>query len=210
MNVIYTPTVSSTSIPIIDLNGTFGPDSKASIDAAQAIYRACRETGFFYVANHGIKESFVSAQFSAAKQLFDLPIEMKMRIHMKLSPTAAGYEPIGGQTLDSQDADTEKAPPDLKESFYCGAELADDHPVALRQWRGLGHNQWPELPGFRDQTLSYHMADEAIPRRPYPCSPRSFTRYAGELVRPFLRMGRSYAALYQVSAAVGNRPLLTK
>ena len=74
----------------------------------------------------------------------------------------SGYKPIGGQTLDSQDADTEKAPPDLKESFYCGAELADDHPVALRQWRGLGHNQWPELPGFRDQTLSYHTAMRSL------------------------------------------------
>jgi isopenicillin N synthase-like dioxygenase len=160
--IIYTPPASPTSIPIIDLKRTFAPDSEVRADAAAAIHRACRETGFFYVANHGIEDDLVSAQFAAAKQFFDLPLETKMRIHMKLSPTTAGYEPFGGQTLDSQDKDAEKAPPDLKESFYCGLELPDDHSVALKNWRGLGHNQWPDLLGFREQTIAYHTALQSL------------------------------------------------
>jgi isopenicillin N synthase-like dioxygenase len=160
--IIYTPPASPTSIPVIDLDGTFAPDSVARANAATAIHRACRETGFFYVANHGIEDKVVAAQFAAAKELFDLPLETKMRIHMKLSPTTAGYEPIGGQTLDSQNKDAEKAPHDLKESFYCGHELPDDHPVTLKKWRGFGHNQWPDLPAFRDTTIAYQTAMRSL------------------------------------------------
>lgn len=160
--IIYTPPASPTSIPIIDLDGTLAPNSQARAVAAAAIHRACRETGFFYVSNHGIKDALVSAQFVAARQFFDLPLETKMRMHMKSSPTKLGYEPIGAQILDSQDKDAEKAPHDLKESFYCGLELPDDHPVARKNWRGLGHNRWPDVPGFRDQTMAYHTAMQGL------------------------------------------------
>ena len=156
--IIYTPPKPATSIPVVDLAGTSQPDSTARDRAAAAIHKACRETGFFYIANHGVPESLVAGQFAAAKTFFDLPLPAKMKLHMKLSPTTSGYEPMGGQSLDSQDATSEKAPPDLKESFYCGADLPDDHPLAQKKWRGLGHNQWPDLAGFRAQTVAYHTA----------------------------------------------------
>ena len=65
---------------------------------------------------------------------------------------------MGGQRLDSQDPLAEKAPPDLKETFYCGVDLPDEHPLAQKKWRGVGHNQWPDLQGFREQTVAYHSA----------------------------------------------------
>jgi len=148
---IYTPPSPATFIPVIDLAGTIE-------DAAAAVHRACRDTGFFYIANHGVPAELVAAQFDAASRFFDLPLEEKMRIDMKKSPTTAGYEPMGGQRLDSQDPNAEKAPPDLKETFYCGRDLPDDHPLAQKKWRGVGHNQWPDLPGFREQTMAWHSA----------------------------------------------------
>jgi isopenicillin N synthase-like dioxygenase len=160
--LIYSPPTTPKSIPIVDLARTFDPSSSACESAAAAIHQACRETGFFYVANHGVSHELVGAQFAAAKAFFDLPIAEKMRIHMKLSPTTAGYEPVGGQILDSQDAKAEQAPPDLKESFYCGLDLPDDHPYAVKKWRGLGHNQWPDLPGLREQTIRYHKAMRGV------------------------------------------------
>ena len=149
--IIYTPPKPATSIPLIDLAGTVE-------DCATAVHRACRETGFFYIANHGVSADLVAAQFAAAGRFFDLPIEEKMRIDMKKSPTTAGYEPMGGQRLDSQDPLAEKAPPDLKETFYCGVDLPAEHPLAQKKWRGVGHNQWPDLQGFREQTVAYHSA----------------------------------------------------
>lgn len=156
--IIYTPASPAKAVPIIDLADVDISDAARDV-AAQAIHRACRETGFFYIANHGVPEELVSGQFAAAKALFDLPFEEKMRLDMKRSPTTAGYEPIGGQALDSQDAHAEKAPPDLKESFYCGRELPEGHPLLVQKLRGLGYNQWPEnLPGFRAQTIAYYEA----------------------------------------------------
>ncbi len=156
--IVYTPPKPATSIPVIDLTGSFSADIVERKKVAWDIHRACRETGFFYVSHHRIPQKLIDDQFLAAKRFFDLPLEAKLKLHMKNSPTTAGYEPIGGQILDSQDATAETAPPDLKESFYVGMELPADDPVSLKKLRSFGHNQWPELPGFREQTLACQAA----------------------------------------------------
>jgi isopenicillin N synthase-like dioxygenase len=157
--LIYTRPQCPKTIPVIDLSGAFSTSPAAAIEVAGAIHRACRETGFFYVTNHHIPQALIGAQFAWARRFFDLPASEKLALHMRQSPTTAGYEPIGGQWLDSQDANAEVAPPDLKESFYCGMDLSDDHAWAARRLRGFGHNQWPaQLPGFREQMLAYRAA----------------------------------------------------
>ena len=157
--LVYTPPQRSKSIPVIDLAGASSLEPAEIKAVAAAIHRACRETGFFYVSNHGVTQSLIDAQFVWAKRFFDLPTKDKLALHMKQSPATAGYEPIGGQWLDSQDADAEVAPADLKESFYCGTELPPDHPWSVRRLRSFGHNQWPpQLPGFREQMLAYRGA----------------------------------------------------
>lgn len=151
--LVYAPPQRPKSIPVVDISGT---DAKT---VASAIHRACRETGFFYVRGHGIAPTLIEAQFAWARRFFDLPASEKLALHMKQSPSTAGYEPIGGQWLDSQDANAEVAPADLKESYYCGMELPENHPWAVRQLRSFGHNQWPnKLPGFREQMLAYRKA----------------------------------------------------
>jgi isopenicillin N synthase-like dioxygenase len=156
---IYTPPQRQKSIPVIDLSGAFSSRPGDTNSVAGAIHRACRETGFFYVSNHRIPQALIDGQFAWAKCFFDLPVREKLTLHMKQSATAAGYEPIGGQSLDSQDDSAEVAPSDLKESFYCAVELPPDHPWAVRRLRGFGHNQWPaNLPGFREQMLAYRGA----------------------------------------------------
>src|SRR5438093_1754515 len=148
--IVYTPPSAAKAIPVVDLAGA---------KVAWEVHKACRETGFFYVANHGVPQGLVDAQFDWARRFFALPLEQKILLHMENSPSTAGYEPSGTQVLDSQDAAADKAPPDLKEGFYFGMELADDHPWAQKKIRGFGHNQWPAaLPGFREQMLAYQAA----------------------------------------------------
>lgn len=155
--IVYTPPAVAKSIPVVDL---------ASSSAPRELHKACREIGFFYITNHGVPQPLIDAQFDYAKRFYALPAEKKLALHMKKSPSTAGYEPIGDQILDSQDASAEKAPPDLKESFYCAMELADDHPWAQKRMRGFGHNQWPQdLPGFREQTLAYQAAMRSLGNR---------------------------------------------
>jgi isopenicillin N synthase-like dioxygenase len=148
--IAYTPPSAAKKIPVIDFAGP---------NVAWEVHKACRETGFFYVANHGVPQKLVEAQFDWARRFFALPLEEKMGHHMKRSPSTAGYEPAATQVLDSQDAASAKAPPDLKEGFYYGMELSDDHPWTQKKIRGFGHNQWPAaLPGFREQMLAYQAA----------------------------------------------------
>jgi isopenicillin N synthase-like dioxygenase len=153
--IAYEPPRLVREIPIIDL----GPSSQGEAGraaVAAAIGRACRDTGFFLVANHGISADLVAAQFEASKRFFALPLEQRVALHMRHSPTRAGYEPVGGQTLDSD------TPPDLKESFYVNQDVPDDHPYVKAGLRGYGCNQWPDLPGFRDQMMAYFRAVEAL------------------------------------------------
>ena len=161
--ILYEPPRPATSVPVIDLSGAVPGSLPAREQVAWEIHKASRETGFFYVAHHGIPAALVDAQFDSARAFFELPLADKLALHMKRSPAAAGYEPVGAQTLDSQDPDSEKAPPDLKEGFYCGMELPADHPWSARRQRRYGHNQWPAaLPGFREQTLAYQSAVRAL------------------------------------------------
>ena len=157
--IFYTPPEVPESIPVID----FSAERKA---VAWEIHKACRETGFFYIANHGVEQCLIDAQFEVAKHFFALPFEQKLAIHMKQSAATAGYDPMGEQSTDSQDVASEKAPPDLKENFQCGVELPDDHPLVIARIRGYGHNQWPAtLPEMRERTLAYQRALRALADR---------------------------------------------
>ncbi len=160
--IIYTPPNPAQSIPVIDLAISRAPDAGARLAIAQEVHRACRETWFFYVADHGVPADLVAAQFDAAKRFFDLPLPAKMALNMKASPSTAGYEPMGAQQLDSQDDSTPASPPDFKESYYCAMDLPDDHPWSRKRIRGYGHNQWPDLPGFRAQMLAYRSAVQQL------------------------------------------------
>jgi isopenicillin N synthase-like dioxygenase len=156
--IFYEPARTPDHIPVIDLSPSLGFDPVGQDEVARQIHKACRETGFFYVSHHGLPQALIDAQFDWAARFFALPLEQKLAIHMKNSPSASGYEPIGGQTLDSQDATADMAPPDLKEGYYCGMEQAGSAPDASAT-ATLAANQWPAgLPGFRDQMLGYTVA----------------------------------------------------
>ncbi len=157
--IIYEPPKSADHIPVIDFAGSFTADAEAHRAIGWEVHKACRETGFFYVKNHGIPESLIANQFEQSRRFFDLPLDRKMAIHMTQSPTMVGYEPVGVQVTDSQDPKAKASPPDLKEAFFIGEEIGPDHPYAGKKIRGYGFNQWPDdLPGFRDAVLAYHAA----------------------------------------------------
>lgn len=153
----YSSPSPATRVPLIDLTASRSSDAAGRDQAAREIHMACRTIGFFYVTGHGFPSDLLERTFAAARAFFELPLESKNAIDMRRSASRAGYEPIAAQVLDSQDAGAPAAPPDLKESFYCGLELPDDHPWSQRQLRGYGHNQWPaELPELRKVMVAYY------------------------------------------------------
>jgi isopenicillin N synthase-like dioxygenase len=137
--LLYSPPKTS-SVPVIDIAPSFSASDPARAGVAEEIYKACRDTGFFYIANHGLSRDLVARTFEASRQFFALPLEQKRELTM-VRGEARGYEHAEFQVLD------DGSPADLKESFQCGQDTADDG----------GGNRWPaRLPDFRHTMLAYH------------------------------------------------------
>ncbi|NKC32564.1 isopenicillin N synthase family dioxygenase [Falsiroseomonas selenitidurans] len=140
---------SHAAIPVIDIGGLTSAEPARRKDVAWQIHRACRDTGFFYAADHGIPQSLLEGQFAAARAFFALPEAAKMAVQFRPGAHNRGYEALRRQRLDAQ------APPDLKESFMFAGETPDGPP-----------NQWPEgLPGFRAQMEAYQGAVTSLADR---------------------------------------------
>jgi isopenicillin N synthase-like dioxygenase len=142
--------VSRATLPIIDVSGLGSPDIAARRHVAAALHEACSSHGFFYIRNHGVPEPLVAAVFAEAERLFALPAHAKAAVDKAKSSANRGYEPLSGQTLEAG------APPDLKEGFYIGPEIAADDPRVLAGKFNQGPNQWPaSLADFRPTMERY-------------------------------------------------------
>ena len=75
--IIYTPAKAPDSIPVIDLAPYFSDDIEARKTVAWEVHKASRETGFFYIKNHGIPVERMKQHLELARTFFDLPVEAK-------------------------------------------------------------------------------------------------------------------------------------
>jgi isopenicillin N synthase-like dioxygenase len=136
------------ALPIIDLSIEDETQLVAQIGAA------CREFGFFGLINHTVTAPVIEQAFSAAQSFFALSQQQKLSLHINLSRTHRGFDPIGWQSLDlSKQGDKRAA--DLKESFYIGTEpdLAATQVVPNHD-----ENQWPPndwVPNFQTNINIY-------------------------------------------------------
>jgi len=145
--------VSTSALPLIDISGLSSHDPVDQHLVAEQLRQACEQRGFFYITGHGIDPALISSLFAASQRFFDLPMTEKLAVDKKLSRCNRGYEPLRAQTLESG------APPDLKESFYAGAEVAANDARVLAGRFNTGPNQWPEtLPDFRAVMQNYYQA----------------------------------------------------
>ena len=65
--------------------------------------KACRETGFFLVANHGIPDELISGVFEKADAFFALPVSEKAKLDIRLGNTNRGWTGEGVENLDDTD-----------------------------------------------------------------------------------------------------------
>jgi isopenicillin N synthase-like dioxygenase len=136
------------TIPILDLEGC-STSARARQAVALQLHEACRDIGFFYIANHGVPEAFLNAQLASAMHFFALPDKSKVALSAEKSARRLGYEPMQRQVLDEGSA------PDLKESFM--------YSLPARLPAGEEHETWPAgLPGFVEQMTLYHHQMRAL------------------------------------------------
>jgi isopenicillin N synthase-like dioxygenase len=130
-----------TSIPIVDL-------SQDKQKVAAAVRKACCESGFFYIMNHGVDEGLQKRLEQLSERFFQQDEATKMQIRMALGGKAwRGYFPVGGELTSGQ--------PDIKEGLYLGTELPLDHPKVKAGVPLHGPNLFPALPGFKETILEY-------------------------------------------------------
>jgi isopenicillin N synthase-like dioxygenase len=136
--------------PVVDVRMLAGGAASQKREAVAILGAACRETGFFCVSGHGIDAACRANLFTAARQFFNLRVEQKRRYSISLSPHNRGYVEMEAERLKAD------APPDRKEAFNVGLELAPDHPEILAQRPLRGLNLWPDIPGWRETMLDYY------------------------------------------------------
>ncbi|MGC3983358.1 MAG: 2-oxoglutarate and iron-dependent oxygenase domain-containing protein [Pseudorhodoferax sp.] len=137
------------SIPCIDIAALAGTDAPARQAVAQAIGRACRETGFFAITGHGVPAACSAGVFAAAHAVFALSPQDKQALAIARHGHNRGYVGLGVEALD------EAAAPDLKEAY--NLVWTDE---ATRQ-----PNIWPPIAGWRAQAQAYFDAALAVGRR---------------------------------------------
>jgi isopenicillin N synthase-like dioxygenase len=119
----------TTYIPTIRLDSG---DHNATVEA---IRKACLESGFFYVAGHGIEIADVLLHM---KLFFELPVSEKKAVAD--STLSRGYTSMREETLDPANQTTG----DTKEGFYVGALDIPVDDLRYNPSKLAGPNQWPD------------------------------------------------------------------
>jgi isopenicillin N synthase-like dioxygenase len=143
-------------VPILDLtpltNG--GPID----ELAKELDRVCRDTGFFYISNHGVSENALNVAFGATRRYFAMPLEIR-QAHLMHPFFRRGYMPMGASHKPGFGAD-------LKESYEVGLDLPLDDPDVAARRPLHAPNQWPpEFPWLREAAEAYFDQTKALGER---------------------------------------------
>ena len=85
-------------IPVLDIGPYLAGDPGAAAPLARAFARACEDTGFLVVANHGVPLRLAEDTFAAASQFFARPEPNKLAL--KIGNYNIRYLPFGGQRFN--------------------------------------------------------------------------------------------------------------
>jgi len=140
---------ASPAIPIIDIAPLVAGDPAGEREVAGLIGSACRGIGFFYITGHGIAPATRARVFERAAAFFGAPAPVKEAAAFSGTGGNRGYIRLGDERLDPD------KPPDVKEAFNIGLELAPDDPdlIAAKPFRAP--NVWPEVAEFHAVMLDY-------------------------------------------------------
>lgn len=144
------------TLPVIDISPLYQDDAEGAAQVADAIDRACRQWGFFYISGHPISAARIAELTAAAKAFFALPQARKMAIDITQSSHHRGYGAIATEQLDPT------LPSDLKETFDMGLHLPMDHPQVLAGKPLRGPNRHPDLPGWQALLEQHYLDMQAL------------------------------------------------
>ena len=134
MNDVAPAPADFVEIPVLDLaRADAGPQAERAL--AAELRQAAIDVGFFYVVGHGVPQNVVDDAFAIAGKFFAWPLERKQTI--AVDKLHRGFLSVGGAKM------SDKAKPDLKESFLFGVDLPLSDPDVVAGKPLMGPNQWP-------------------------------------------------------------------
>lgn len=142
------------TLPVVDITGLYADDFNERHHCAQALGQAARDAGFLYITGHGISTGLIDRLKQRTRDYFSQPLSLKMRDYIGQSVNHSGYVPEGEERFYSNTVDR-------KEAYDIGFDMKD--PAFRRPM--LGPNQWPTLPGFKEDILAYYNAVLALGER---------------------------------------------
>lgn len=139
-------------IPTLDI-GRYDSEPGTFVAELGAAYR---EWGFAGIRGHGIAPDLIDGAYTAFRDFFALPAQVKLAYHVVGGGGARGYTPFGVETAkDSKH-------PDLKEFWHVGREI-DPNSVHAAV---MAPNRWPvEVPAFRRFGYGLYEALDALGSR---------------------------------------------
>lgn len=142
-------TADKIPIPIVDITNLSSSDLAVRTKVAREIGTACRETGFFFITGHGVNESCLSKIFDESARFFNMSTSDKEKNSIRNSPHNRGYVNLGVENLGVSGKDR-------KEAFNIGTDYNPESPEVLQKIPFCGVNEWPNLPGWKENMLDYH------------------------------------------------------
>jgi isopenicillin N synthase-like dioxygenase len=155
------PTNPAPAIPVLDLGPFLSGDPDALESTAAELRHISETVGFFTIVNHGVPPELVAATFAEAARFHAQPLEAKLQV--KVNDVMQGYLPLRGSTTRTSVLSTGKKPNE-NEAFFI-----------KRNGEDIGApDRWPaDLPGFREVTLRYYDAMDALAQRLMPLYARA-------------------------------------
>ena len=141
---------STQTLPVIDFTAY---TKDGSLDerkrVARALRAACIDTGFFYLANHGIAQAELDVAHAWGHVLFEQPRAEKAKLDKSTHPARQGWMPVGGMNPDANpDKDA-----DQKETFVLPRDFLPigftaENPMFVAVNPSLGITTLPQLIGL--------------------------------------------------------------
>lgn len=141
-------------LPIIDISGLGSGRFEDRLAVARELDRACAQRGFLYVRGAQLDFALFRRLLVRAKAYFALDHQAKMQNYIGHSVNHSGYVPAGEEQLAGGTSD-------LKEAYDINCDYT---PVEGRQPL-LGPNNWPDMPGFREDVQAYYAHVTGIGRQ---------------------------------------------
>lgn len=169
--VLQTPAreAKPSEIPVIDVSGLFSAAREERRAVAMRIREAATNTGFFYIAQHGIPAATTAAAHAACLDFFRQPVDIKERANINGSACFNGYKPAASQRINPFES------VDVRESFSCMYDPRFDPqvpdvaaippPVAAHLYsEDFAWDATANLPHFKPAVLDYWRACLALAR----------------------------------------------